>query len=173
MRKADINVLFDYSYWVTRQVLAAAAELSSEDFTAGSDMTWRTLRGTLVHTLDVERSWRGRLRRESPDVWDASLPEEDYPTVDSLVAHWERDEAEMRAWLEGLNDESLTEIVDLGDANRFPLWYFLLHVVTHSTNQRRDAVLLITRAGRDTGELDFLYYADWLREHRGSSSTQA
>ena len=56
MNKADLVQLFDYSYWATRQILRTAEELSPEEFVAPSDVTYRNLRGTLVHALDVERS---------------------------------------------------------------------------------------------------------------------
>jgi uncharacterized damage-inducible protein DinB len=58
VRKADALGLFDYNYWATGQILGVCETLSLEEFTAASDVTFRNLRGTLVHTLDVERSWR-------------------------------------------------------------------------------------------------------------------
>ncbi|HEV8053591.1 MAG: hypothetical protein H0V87_07140 [Chloroflexi bacterium] len=56
MRKRDIVTLFDFSYWASRQLLSAAANGPVEEFTAPATITYRSLRGTLVHTLDVERS---------------------------------------------------------------------------------------------------------------------
>jgi uncharacterized damage-inducible protein DinB len=162
MRKADVLTLFDYSYWATGQVLQTAEQLSAEEFVAPTDVTYRNLRGTLVHALDVERSWRLRLRGEPRETWDAELEDEEFPTVRSLAEAWHEDEAEMRAWLEGLDDERLEAIVDLGAKDRFPLTSFLLHIVTHTTQQRRDAAILLDRAGHAPPEIDFLYYADSL-----------
>jgi uncharacterized damage-inducible protein DinB len=162
MRKPDIIVLFDYNYWANRQILTAAGELPAERFTAPSDITWRNLRGTLVHILDVERSWRGRIRGEPRAKWDTPLSEKDFPTVGALTDHWERDEAAMRDWLDGLDDDAIGAIVDLGGNDRFPLWCFLLHIVTHSAQRRRDAAILLTNAGHPPAEIDFLYYADSL-----------
>jgi uncharacterized damage-inducible protein DinB len=172
MDKAGIVALFDYTYWANRQVLAAASGASAEQFTAPSDVTWRTIRGTLVHTLDVERSWRGRLRGEHPESWDNELREQDYPTAGTLADHWTRDEAEMRSWLDGLDDGQLASVIDLGGNDRFPLWVFLLHIVTHSAQQRRDAAILLTNAGHPPPEIDFLYYADWLRDHGDIGETR-
>ena len=162
MRRADILALFDFTYWADRQILAAAADLPTDQFTAPVAFTYRDLRGTLVHTLDVELSWRHRLRGEPREVWDQSLADVDYPTVAELAARWAADEALMRAWLESLSDDDLLAVVDLGNADRFPLWYYLIHVVTHSAQQRRDAALIIEKAGSAPPELDFLYYADSL-----------
>ena len=164
MDKADLISLFDYSYWATGQLLRSAEELSPEQFAAPSDVTYRNIRGTLVHTLDVERSWRRRLRGEPRESWDLELPEEDFPTVGSLAAAWHEDEAEMRSWLNGLDETTVERIMDLGPRDRFPLSTFLLHIVTHSAQQRRDVAILLERAGHSPPEIDFLYYADSLTE---------
>lgn len=164
MRKPEILTLLDYSYWANRQLLAAAGGVPVEEFTAPTTVTYRNLRGTLVHTLDVERSWRMRLRGEKPELWEPALPDEDYPAVDDLAEHWRRDEEEMRAWVEGLEDEILGEIVDLGGKDRFPLWCFLLHILTHSSQQRRDVVVVLESLGHTAPEIEFLNYADWLEE---------
>jgi uncharacterized damage-inducible protein DinB len=160
VRKTDLLTLFDYSYWATDQILSKAEELSSEEFTAPSDITYRNLRGTLVFALDVERSWRRRIRGEPREAWDGELPPEEFPTVRSLAQTWREDETEMRGWLESLDDDALETTVDLGPKDRFPLSVFLLHILTHSAQQRRDAVILLERAGHSPPEIDFLYFAD-------------
>jgi uncharacterized damage-inducible protein DinB len=164
MRSVDIQALFDFTYWADRQILQAAVALPAEDFTRPVAITYRNLRGTLVHTLDVEMSWRRRLRGEPKEVWDASLSVDNFPAADVLADFWARDEAEMRAWLESLGDEALTAIADLGTPDRFPLWYYLVHIVTHSEQQRRDAQIILAHLGHEPPDLEFLYYADSLAE---------
>jgi uncharacterized damage-inducible protein DinB len=162
VRTVDIEALFDFTYWANRQILQAAAGVPVEDFTRPVTITYRDLRGTLVHTLDVELSWRRRLRGEPKEIWDTSLDVDDYPAVDALAEHWARDEAEMRAWLTTLTDDDLLAIQDLGNTDRFPLWYYLVQIVTHSEQQRRDAQLILRHLGQEPPDLEFLYYADSL-----------
>jgi len=162
MRRDDILALFDFTYWANRQVLRAASSVPAEAFVAPAACTYRNLRGTLVHTLDVELSWRRRLRGEPREVWDTTLEDDAFETTASLAEEWARDEAEMRAWLQSLGDDELAAIVDLGDADRFPLWYYLIHIVTHSAEQRRDAALILENLGHSPPDLEFLYYADSL-----------
>jgi hypothetical protein len=107
-------------------------------------------------------SWRRRLRGEPRRTWDATLSVDDYPTTAALAEHWARDEIEMRAWLASLIDDDLLAIQDLGDADRFPLWYYLVHIVTHSEQQRRDAQIILAHLGHEPPDLEFLYYADSL-----------
>ena len=162
MRGVDVRSLFDFTYWANRQILAAAAELPVEDYVRPVAITYRDLRGTLVHTFDVEMSWRRRLRGEPKEVWDASLAPEDYPDVSALANDWSLDEVEMREWLASLEDRDLLEIIDLANEDRFPLWYYLVHIVTHSEQQRRDAQLILRHLGHEPPDLEFLYYADSL-----------
>jgi uncharacterized damage-inducible protein DinB len=162
MRTVDIEALFDFTYWADRTILEASSVVPADAFTRPVPITYRNLRGTLVHTLDVEMSWRRRLRGEPKEIWDASLSDEDYPTVALLAERWARDEAEMRAWIHGLADADLAAIQDLGDSDRFPLWFYLVHIVTHSEQQRRDAQLILRHFGSEPPDLEFLYYADSL-----------
>jgi uncharacterized damage-inducible protein DinB len=148
--------LFDFTYWANRHLLGVAAKLTPEQWVAPSDITERSLRGTLVHTLDVEWSWRMRLQGRP----EGELRPEDYPTVASLAGHWRRDEAQMRAWLTTLDDATLAADWDISDKRLFPLWYYLVHIVTHSQQQRSDAAILLTRAGHSPGNIEFLDYAD-------------
>jgi uncharacterized damage-inducible protein DinB len=57
----DILMLYDYNYWVTRRVLAAAAQVSHEQFISPTGHSFGSLRGTLVHMLDGEGDYRERV----------------------------------------------------------------------------------------------------------------
>jgi uncharacterized damage-inducible protein DinB len=156
----DLRRLFDYSYWANEQLLAVARSVPSEAFTAPSELSYRGIRGTLVHTLDVERSWRRRIRGEPRESWDVDLPEDQFASVEALEAEWRLDQVEMVAWLDGLDPGAIDGLVDLGPKDRFPLSTFLLHILTHSAQQRRDVALLLERAGHPPPEIEFLNYAD-------------
>ena len=158
MNKAGVLALFDFTYWANRHLLDVAAKLTPEQWAAPSEITDRSLRGTLVHTLDVEWSWRQRLQKRP----EGELIPGSYPTVASLAEHWARDEAEMRAWLATLEDATLASNWDIGDKHLIPLWCYLVHIVTHSQQQRSDAAILLTRAGHSPGNVEFLDYADTL-----------
>jgi uncharacterized damage-inducible protein DinB len=169
MRRVDVTALLDFNYWADRHLLGVAAKLTPEQWVAPSDITERSIRGTLVHTLDVEWSWRLRLMRRPKEEWgpDAEMKSEDFPDVATLRERWSRDEAEMRAWLVTQDDETLERDIDIGDKLLLPLWTFLVHIVTHSQQQRSDAAILLTRAGHSPGNIEFLDYADWAARQRG------
>jgi uncharacterized damage-inducible protein DinB len=169
MRRKDLETLFGFSYWTKDRVLECAAKLTTAEFQAPSGLTTRDLRGTLVHTLDVEWSWRARLQGQPEEVWKRELPVSDYPTAKALIDHWRRDEQEMRAWLATLDDGRLAEIHDLEPTKvmatpteRYPLWYYVLHIHTHTQQQLGDAAVLLTRMRQSPGNIEFLDFADHL-----------
>ena len=164
MRRKDLETLFGFSYWMKDRVLDCAAKLTTAEFQAPSGVTTRDLRGTLVHTLDVELSWRARLQHRPEEEWKKELATTDYPRASVLIDHWRRDEQEMRAWLATLDDEKLQQIHDLEPGSppkeRFPLWYYVLHIHAHTQQQLSDAAVLLTRFRQSPGNIDFLDYAD-------------
>jgi uncharacterized damage-inducible protein DinB len=160
MRSQDVLALFDYSYWATWSLLAAISKAPPDAFTAPRTFTWRNLRDTLVHMLDVEQSWRRRLQGEAREIWDAELSAERFSSPSELETYWRADAAEMTIWLASLDDAALAAVVDLGPRDRFPLWIFLVHIVTHDIEQRRDVATLLTQLGVEVPELEFLWYAD-------------
>ncbi len=120
MQTTEAVKLFDYLYWARDAVLGAAAELSSDEFTSTDSVTDRDLRATLVHELDVEWSWRERLKGADWEEWgdDADLSAGDYPTLESLRDHWMRAE------------------------DPLPLWYYVMHLVSHGIQQLSGAAVL-------------------------------
>jgi len=163
MRQRELATLFDYTYWAHRRVLATAARLTDAQFTLRSVIVGRDLRATLVHTLDTELSWRLRLQGRPEEEWRKTLPTTDYRNVAALLDHWTRDEAEMRAWVASLDDATLARSADLDPKEQHPVWYYLVHMVTHSQQHRSEAAQLLTQLGQSPGDLDFLDYADWAR----------
>jgi uncharacterized damage-inducible protein DinB len=161
MRQPDIVSLFDYLYWLRDQALSQSAQMSAADFLSPDTVAYRDLRATLVHELDVERSWRLRLQGAPSEVWDITLAPTDYPDPGSIAEHWLRDEAETRTWLPGLTDEELASPRTVNGLEGFPLSIYLVHVVMHGVESFSAAAILLHRAGHSMGDVGFLDYFDW------------
>lgn len=159
MRAAEAAELIDYLYWVRDAVLGAAAGLDDARFTSADTVATRDLRATLVHELDVQWSWRERLRGADWEEWgpDAELRGEDYPTLEAVAEHWRRDEADMRDWLASLTDADLDAPPVRSEDTR-PLWQYVMHLVAHGIQQLSEAAVLLTRAGHSPGEIGYLEY---------------
>ena len=159
MRSSDATTLFDHLYWVSRRDPRRCRELDADEFTATDTVTNRDLRATLVHELDVQWSWRERLKGADWEEWgeDAELRGEDYATVEAVAEHWRRDEADMRAWLASLTDADL-DATPVRDEDRQPLWHYVMHLYSHGLQQFSEAAVLLTRAGHSPGDIGFLEF---------------
>jgi uncharacterized damage-inducible protein DinB len=159
MRTTDATTLFDHLYWVRDAVLAAASRLPADAFVATDTVTSRDLRATLVHELDVQWSWRERLRGADWDEWgeEAELRGADYPSVAAIAEHGRRDEAEMRAWLASLGDADL-DAAPVRDEDPQPLWHYVMHLYSHGLQQFSEAAVLLTRAAQSPGDIGFLEF---------------
>ena len=158
--RADLLALIDYLYWLRDVALERAAELSPSEFLEPGTVAYRDLRSTLVHELDVERSWRLRLQGAPKAEWDGSSAPEDYRDVASIADHWRRDETEMRGWLSGLADADLDGPVRVNGLEGFPLSTYLVHVVMHGVESFSAAAILLHRAGHSMGDVGFLDFVD-------------
>lgn len=156
MRNSDIQALFGYLYWLRDRVLTAAGEAGTDALGADRPGAARDLRATLVHELDVESGWRARLTGAA----EVDLDPADYPTIEAVAGHWRRDEVEMRQWLEGLTDEELAAPPPREKNQAYPLWYYLVHVVSHGIQELEEAVVLLGPSGHAPRDLGFLDYAD-------------
>ena len=161
MQIDDLRFLFDYSYAASRRILEAAGRLSPTEFVASPPLRGATsVRDTLVHMLDAERSWREDLcagRRGAV----ADLDPADFPDAATLAAAWQEDEERMRAWLATLDNAALGALAPNGR----PLWVCLAHVVNHSTQHRSEVAMLLTHWSASPGDLDLTFYLRGWRDN--------
>ena len=159
MRVADVQLIYDYNYWARDRILLAAAQVTAEQSPAPAPFPYGGLRGTLLHILDAEQSWRNQLQH---GYWTPDLLEADYPTLTVLEEAWQPEEKAMRAFLAGLTDADLDRTVrytaDSGDVRERVLWHCLVHVANHGTQHRAEAAAMLTACGQSPGDLDMTLF---------------
>ena len=160
MQPSDLRDLFDYLFWMKDRAFEQVSTLPAATFLSSGDIVYRDLRATLVHELDVERSWRLRLQGAPRDHWDVTLIPEDYPDAAAVAADWRDEQTETVAWLAGLSDAGLVAPVTLNGLDGFPLSTYLIHVVMHGIESLSATAVLLHRAGASMGDVGFLDFMD-------------
>lgn len=157
----DIQLLYDYNYWATQQVLAACQNLSHEQFIAPAAHSFGSLRSTLVHGLDAEWGWRVLCQDQNLTAFH-ELRAEDFPTVAAVAERWQAEEQAMRGYLNQLTNEDLADYVRYttpeGEKRERVLWHCLWHVVNHGTQHRSEAAAIVSSYGYSPGEIDFTVF---------------
>ncbi|MEO8609446.1 MAG: DinB family protein [Chloroflexota bacterium] len=159
MNIQEIRDMYNYNYWANHRLLNAAAKVTPEQFVAPSAHSFSSLQATLVHTLDVELSWRLVMQGQG---FPPSMQAADFPNVDVLQERWQAEEQAMWAYIDSLHDEDLNGILryhgDAGAVRERLLWQILFHVVNHGMQHRSEAANLLTIYGQSPGEIDFTLF---------------
>ena len=158
----DIALLFRYNDWANDRILDRAEGLTGEQFSAESEFGWGSFRGTLVHLMDAEYSWR-RLLEDA--VFVEELKPKDFVDVNAIRAHWAGERAALWRYLNSLSDADMTATVSYeaeGERRYRLLWQCLAHLVNHGTQHRAECAAMLTGFGQSPGNLDLTVF---LREH--------
>ncbi len=164
MNRDDFALLFQYDRWAWERVLTKAALVTPDQYVALAPTPHGSLRGTLVHALSAQLTWRRRLDGDSPT---APLNELDLPDFPTLQARWESEAHALQTTLGQLTDADLQKTLHYKTMKGAPmanvLWQILAHVVNHGTAHRSEAAMLLTSFGYSPGDLDLIVF---LRESR-------
>lgn len=159
MRAGDLERLYDYHYWATRQVLDAVARLTPDQFTRPVAGSYGSVRNTLVHILSAEWGW---LERCGGAKRGERLDPRDYPTAEALVGTWTRVEGHIRRFLAGLDDADLSREIEFaiggGPRQVMPLGDLLQHAALHAVHHRGQVALMVRALGCVPGNFDLLVY---------------
>lgn len=161
MQATDFVTLYGYNFWANGRILEAAARLTPEQFTTPVFRSgYRSVRGTLVHMVDVDWLYLERWRGTSPTTY---ITEADLPDLLVITVRWQREGQGIRDFVAGLGDDDLEQMITYTNRRRgaslsFPLWQLLLHVVNHGTQHRSELAVMLSEFGQSPGELDLVHY---------------
>jgi uncharacterized damage-inducible protein DinB len=162
MRITEMDTLFAYNWWATSRVLEAARDIPDDEFTRSDilPVPHLSLRGTLVHMLNLERSTRHRLSRNAAvEPFD----ETSFTSIDMLNRSWRAEATAMKDYLIGLEDEHMDSVISVSDGERHPYWQVLMHTFNHSTQHRSEAAVLLSALDRSPDDLDFSRFLKEMR----------
>lgn len=155
-----LTTLLDYHYWANARVLDTAAQLPPTALAQPVQESHKSLRNIFFHMLRAEHVWRNLC--EHGQV--TPIQNHEFVLLPDLRTRWREEEQALRAYVAGLSEADLNASVELRDAhdNTFTetRWHMLIHLLTHSTQHRSEATLLLTRFNQSPGDLDFIFYLD-------------
>ena len=163
MKRIDeVRELFAYHRWANARMLEAAGMLTDEDFARDLGSSFPSVRATLAHLLSADWIWLERWRGASP----TSGPDWDTGTHAALVVRWGELERAQGAFLDGLGDADLDQVVSYralnGAPHSNPLSELCRHVVNHGTYHRGQVATLLRQLGVKPPQTDLILY--YIRE---------
>ena len=170
MKIDEIKLLYDYNDWADARILAACARVSPEQYAAPASYGRGGLRAIMVHILD--NLWQQRITLQGyyqepladEAAYDATeLHEDAFPTLAVLRERWRLEQQEIRAYLDGLTEETLNSTIRYvipGVVRKRVVWHILMEVIIHATQHRSEAAMLLTGYGQSPGDLDFLPFPE-------------
>ncbi|MDO8349246.1 MAG: DinB family protein [Planctomycetota bacterium] len=152
MTPNEIGLLLEYHYWARDRALAAAAVLTTEQFTRDLGSSFGSVRDTLAHVYGADSIWCARWNGESP----TSLPRADqFPDLAALRKAWAELEGRMRRFVGTLDaaglDKTCTYTALNGKTATFPFWQMLQHLVNHGSYHRGQVATLLRQLGAAAG----------------------
>lgn len=147
---------YDYHFAQNRKIWDSyVIQLSAEQFTQGVDYSRGSIRDQLFHLMSVDDAWFSGLR--GIEIAEPLNPA-DFPDRESIRAHWDNVEHNMRDYLAKLRDDMLFEKPLDGEDKDLILWQVLLHVVNHGTDHRAQLLRLLNDLGVQTTYQDYIFY---------------
>ncbi len=160
MSKNMIAALFEYNSWANAKILEKAMLLREDQLTAPTGHSHDSMRELLLHIMRTEWVWRNLCQFGA--ITQAPPHRGDMPTLDAIRERWVQEEQHMRAYLGGLSDADLKNVVHLkdrhGNTHTYELWGMLLHLLFHSMQHRSEAAVILTDFGYSPGDLDLIFF---------------
>jgi uncharacterized damage-inducible protein DinB len=116
---------------------------------------------TLAHIYDAQKTWfdRAQTGRSGPRLDLAGAPD-----IPAVRAKWRQLDADMEAYIAGLDAAALSEAVSYrsyyGGKGSYTRAEMLLHQAFHAHQHRGELALLLTQLGHSPGELDVIDYLE-------------
>ena len=149
-----------YNRWMNQRLYGVCAGIPDEERKRDRGAFFKSIHGTLNHLLLGDRLWLGRFLDRPFAV--QSLDQELYGQFDELRGEREKTDAEIIAFSESLDAETLardfrfTSVVEPGE-KVYAYHHVLMHFFNHQTHHRGQVTTLMKQAGADPGITDLMW----------------
>ncbi len=159
--KQHFKMMAAYNQWANQQVYGAAAVLSEEELGRDVCAFFKSMRGTLNHLLVADRIWMKRFtgQGDAPAALNTTVHED----FDQLKLAREVEDRRIVEWIYGLEDKAFVgrftymTVTDMRTISQ-RLSPALTHFFNHQTHHRGQAHMVLTVLGRQSINLDLIYF---------------
>jgi uncharacterized damage-inducible protein DinB len=147
---------YDYHFAENRKIWDSyITPLSHLQFTQPVNYSHGSVRDQIVHLISADDTWFSGLRGiEIPEPLNPT----DFQNRESIRAHWDKVEQNMRDYLAKLRDDMLFDTPLDGEDKDLILWQVLLHVANHGTDHRAQLLRILNDLGIKTTSQDYIFY---------------
>jgi uncharacterized damage-inducible protein DinB len=135
--KPYLKTVYEYNIWANHRYFAVAEGLTAEQLHHGQGHSWGDVQAMFLHMVSSEWIWLQRWHGTSPK---GHLNKDDFPSLSSIKARWDDQEARLRTFIDDQSEESLESVIIYnnlsGEIFRVPLWQMLMHLANHETHHR-------------------------------------
>ena len=158
MNAAAFRHFYDYHFSENRKIWDRyVTQLSDEQFIQHVDYSRGSVRDQILHLISCDDVWFSELRGVE---FAGDLNPADFHDRESIRAHWDKVEQNMRDYLAELQDDILFDkpIEEPEEDKDLIVWQVLLHVVNHGTDHRAQLLRLLNDLGVKTEYQDYIFY---------------
>ena len=149
----QLQSLVAYNRWADERVLAAAGGVSDEEFARKGD-DGLSIEGALGHAVRTQIWWLGN--------WTGAGVVDYERSREGLRRAYADTQNRLDALVASTDDASWERMVEFefqrGSPLHLPMWQTVLQVMLHGIQHRTEEAVLLTRAGRSPGNLDYILW---------------
>lgn len=151
--KADhFRQLVDYHFAANRKLWEhSVLPLTDEQFKRKLPYSVGSVRNQVVHMLGTDDRWFSALRGLEVPPFPNPVH---LPRRETIRQRWDRIEADMRAYLTGLQDDDL----DRPFEGSMQVWQVLFHVLNHGTDHRAQLLSMLHQLDGVTFPQDYAFF---------------
>lgn len=156
----DVLRLFEYLATARRHIFVWVRERPPDVYTRPFPIGHGSIRATLLHIAAAEWAYVQRLGGRDFPLSESPFTVERLPTLDSLVAAWDRQSTQTQAALKSLGDirrpvEFISRVGPAPMRARAAAGEIVLHMALHEVHHRAQVMAMLRQCGVRAENLDY------------------
>lgn len=159
MNKGFLESFLAYNIWANERIANAVLQTGESAADLEQKSSFNTIKKTLQHIYNAERTWLMRLKNEPDDGHTGKTPE----NLAELCSRMKENSAGFKAYIQFLSEASLQNKITYKNTKGITytnsIYEIVLHVVNHASYHRGQLVTMMRFAGHTAFEpMDYIAF---------------